>query len=57
MLLRFSPDDHGPGALHQVNLASSGDFWCPPMTGSEILFVAAAQARLSRFSVMHKAEA
>lgn len=57
LLLRFSPDDHGPGALHLVDLASSGDFWFEPMKRSEIPFVAAVQARLACITRQRKAEA
>lgn len=57
LLLRFSPDDHGPGALHQADLASSGDFWFKPMNDLEILFVAAVQARLGFITGQRKAEA
>lgn len=58
LLLRFSPDDHcSPGALHQADLASSGDFWFKPMKGLKIPFVAAVQARLSFITGQRKAEA
>lgn len=54
---RFSPDDHGPGALYQVNLASSGDLWFKPMKGPEMAFVVALQVRLACITRQRKAEA